>query len=109
MITNRSPNRIRKPVPAQLSVLYQPQAADWSYSHHASICRFKGKFYAMWSNGEVNEDDVGQRVLYCTSEDAVSWSEPKPLFASMPGTSVLTASGFHVYGDKIAAYAGHYA
>jgi len=109
MITNRSLRRVRRPVQAQMSVLYRPEADDWSYSHHASICCFKGRLYAMWSNGEVNEDDFGQRVLYCMSDDGSAWTEPKPLFESMPGTSVLTAAGFHVFGDRIAAYAGYYA
>ena len=108
MITNRSFHRIRRPVAARRSVLYEPGVGEWTYSHHASVCCFKGKFYAMWSNSEINEDEIGQRVLYCTSEDGEHWSAPKILFDSMPGAA-LTAGGFLVYGESLAAYAGYYA
>lgn len=108
MITNHSPNRVRRPLNTELFRIYHPEEGDWSYSHHASVCHFQGKMYAMWSNGRIHEDDIGQRVLYSISENGSDWSEPRVLFPSQPGYGVLTASGFHVCGDTLAAYAGLY-
>ncbi len=90
--------------------LYQP-TAEWTYSHHASVTFYKGKFYAIWSNGRINEDDTGQRVLMATAEDFSNWSEPSPLVDSLPGKHselVLTAAGFHEHEGTLVAYYGQY-
>jgi len=90
--------------------LYEP-AGTWTYSHHPSLTYFKGRFYAMWSNGRADEDAPGQRVLYCSSADFVQWTPPEPLVGPLPGAHaemVLTASGFHVHEGTLVAYAGRY-
>lgn len=90
--------------------LYQPET-EWTYSHHPAITFFDGKFLAIWSNGRVDEDAPGQRVLISTSEDFTHWSAPKPLLDSMQGESgeaVLTSAGFHQYEGTLVAYAGRY-
>ena len=88
--------------------LYEPQAGDWTYSHHASLVYFHYVFYAMWSNGKVNEDDRGQKILFCTSKDGRTWSAPRPLYKSREDGAVLTAAGWYVHGDTLNAYAGCY-
>lgn len=90
--------------------IYEP-VNDWSYSHHQSITFFKGKFYAIWSNGRRNEDDPEQRVLISSSEDFYSWTDPTPLVDSKQGehsSLVLTAAGFHQNEDTLVAYLGKY-
>lgn len=90
--------------------LYSPEE-QWTYSHHQSVTCHKGRFYAIWSNGRKNEDDVGQRVLMSSSADGLSWERPSPLIDSMAGIHselVLTAAGFHQHGDLLVAYAGAY-
>ncbi len=61
---------IRKPCRAKLPVervdLYRPEH-EWTYSHHASITFYKGRFYAIWSNGREHEDYPGQRVLIASA------------------------------------------
>ena len=47
-----------------------------SYNHHSQIARFKGKYFFGWSNGLVDEDAAGQRIVLSSSDDAVHWSEP---------------------------------
>lgn len=92
------------------SIIYQPYT-EWAYSHHPHITHFDGRFYAIWSNGHVNEDDVGQRVLISSSTDFMAWSDPVPLLDSQPGKHselVLTAAGFHQFEDFLAAYIGQY-
>jgi len=91
-------------------LLYQPET-DWTYSHHASITWFKGRYYAIWSNGREHEDSYGQRVLVAKSEDFAHWTAPEPLINSLPGTQgelVLTAAGFHQHEGTLVAYAGQY-
>ena len=91
-------------------VLYAPETA-WTYSHHASIAFFNGRFFAIWSNGRVNEDDVGQRVLIASSEDFASWTAPRPLVDTIMGKHselVLTAAGFHEHAGTLVAYFGQY-
>lgn len=107
MITNQISTKIRRQLTPTLSILYQPRDLQWSYSHHAAICRFKGRYYAMWSNGERDEDDLRQRVLYAVSDDGVHWSSHRTLYPSQEGR-VLTSCGFYQSGGVLVAYAGSY-
>ena len=110
-ITNGfDPHAPRPRLPVERAWLYQPATA-WTYSHHASVTHFRGRYHAIWSNGREHEDDVGQRVLWCTSPDARTWSPPRPLVDTLPGQHsevVLTAAGFHQHADTLVAYAGQY-
>lgn len=99
----------RRP-PVETVMLYQP-ATEWTYSHHQSICFFKGRFYAIWSNGRQNEDSPGQRVLMSSSGDFHRWTKPQPLVDSVTENGVervLTAGGFHQHDGLLVAYFGNY-
>ena len=91
--------------------LYRP-AAEWTYSHHASLAYFRGRYHAIWSNGRRDEDAPGQRVLWSTSADFAHWTEPRPLADSVKDSNgverVLTAAGFHAHGGTLVAYFGNY-
>jgi hypothetical protein len=91
--------------------LYQPES-NWTYSHHPSITFFKGRFYAIWSNGRKDEDAPGQRVLMATSADFDHWTTPIPLVDSVTDSNgverVLTAAGFHQHDGALVAYFGNY-
>jgi hypothetical protein len=105
-----APNTTPARVPVERTVIYRP-AGDWTYSHHASITHFGGRYYAIWSNGHEHEDWYGQRVLIAKSEDFAHWTEPQPLIDSLPGHRgelVLTAAGFHQHEGTLVAYAGQY-
>lgn len=108
MINNSSGATIRTVLPKKLSKVYYPRGCDWSYSHHAALGYFKGTFFAMWSNGMVNEDHPGQRVLYSISHDGENWSTAEVLMNPEPEEAVLTSAGFYDNGEKIIAYAGFY-
>lgn len=109
MINNKKSFANVKKLAVRESVVYDSSKSGWTYSHHASLAFFKNKYYAMWSNGLVNEDDIGQRVLMAVSDDCENWSEPKELFPPVKGNGVLTAAGFYVRDDGlINAYAGLY-
>lgn len=92
------------------STVYDP-VVGWSYSHHAHITFFKGKFLAIWSNGRVNEDDLGQRVMLAESLDGEKWDNLRPILTpEMLGDAkkVVTATGFHIYNDTLYIYYGSY-
>jgi hypothetical protein len=85
--------------------------SPWSYSHHAHITYFKGKYYVMYSNGWIDEDDVGQRVMLSTSTDFQAWTPPRPLVDTEMGEHfglTFTAGGWHIYRDTLVAYIGQY-
>ena len=110
-ITNQSYNPASA---SRLSVerawLYRPQTA-WFYSHHPSLTFFRGRYYAIWSNGRRDEDAPGQRVPIASSADFLNWTDPAPLLDSLPGQQseqVLTAAGFHQHNGQLVAYVGSY-
>lgn len=93
------------------AMIYTPQNA-WLYNHHPSITSFKGRLIAFWSDGMKDEDAPGQRVVFSVSSDFFHWSEPQVL--AVPSlyrgdtANVLTAAGFHSFGDTLVAYYGEY-
>jgi predicted neuraminidase len=97
--------------PVESVFLYRPER-EWTYSHHASLTFFAGRFYAIWSNGRQDEDAPGQRVLLSTSADFTHWTEPRPLVDSVRDAAgverVLTAAGFHQHEGVLVAYVGNY-
>ena len=93
------------------AILYRPETG-WTYSHHPYLTFFRGRYTAAWSNGFVDEDAPGQRVLFSTSRDFVHWTPPMPLVDSRhgigAGEAVLTAAGFHEHAGQLTAYVGQY-
>lgn len=91
-------------------MIYSPDK-EWLYNHHASIIHFKDRFVAIWSNGMIDEDSPGQRVVYAISKDFKHWSPLKTL--ASPGKindtlTVLTAAGLYQYKGILVAYYGDY-
>ena len=62
--------------PFEHSRVYTGTRESGSYNHHSQIARFKDRYYFAWSNGLVDEENAGQRILISSSDDAVRWSEP---------------------------------
>lgn len=89
------------------SVVYMPDGS-WSYSHHPSVTCFRGKFYAVFSNGIKGEDESGQRVVMSTSEDFINWSAPEVLVEPEMGDygnlKILTPGGIMVCQDLLTVY-----
>ena len=100
-----------KTLEPEQSCLYDAALHPWHFCHHPALGVFRGRLYAMWSNGREGEDEIGQRVLYAVSADGKSWSAPKALceaFYGVKGINTLTAAGFHVYDGVLTAYVGAY-
>jgi hypothetical protein len=82
-----------------------------AYDHHPQVLFDRGRLYASWSNGAVNEDNPGQKMLFAISDDdGKTWSteaqiSPPPI----EETSTYTAMGIRAYQEQLIAYYGHYA
>jgi len=92
-------------------MIYSP-GKDWLYNHHAAIIEFKGKLVAIWSNGLIDEDSPGQRVVFSVSADSKHWSAAgvlaTPSKGANGGVNVLTAAGLYKFKDTLVAYYGEY-
>lgn len=90
---------------------YQPRT-EWTYSHHPHLTFFRGRYFAIWSNGRRDEDAPGQRLLISTATKFDEWSVPRPLVDSVTDSNgverVLTAAGFHQYQGTLVAYFANY-
>ncbi len=91
--------------------IYLPKN-EWMYSHHPFITHFKNYFIAVWSNGMIDEDKPGQRIVFAISKDFFNWSTPQVLAAPSAKRNdtlgILTAAGFHQFNDTLVVYYGEY-
>lgn len=91
--------------------IYQPQT-EWTYSHHPHLAFYRGRYFAIWSNGRRDEDAPGQRILISTAANFRDWSAPRPLVDSVTDSNgverVLTAAGFHQHNGVLVAYLADY-
>ena len=110
-ITNHYHPGIKRPkLYTEQQVLWAPHPG-WGYAHHAQIIWFKGRYYVMFSSGRFNEDDTGQRIMYTSSEDFETWTEPEILIDSMPGVygdAVAIPRCWHTDGNTLIAYYLHF-
>ncbi len=81
---------------------------EWSFNHGAYINYFKGKFYAFWQMGYLNEDSCGQHVAYSVSKDGKNWSAAKdfiPVKVDRYGNEMLSSPfGTYVHDGKLIVY-----
>ena len=59
--------------PFRRSRVYTGTRETGSYNHHSQLARFKGRYWFAWSNGLVDEEAEGQRILIASSDDTVAW------------------------------------
>lgn len=93
-------------IPATHRKLYDSTRQSFRFCHHPNLAVYRGRLYAMWSNGISGEDENGQRVLMTSSADGKKWAEPAVLVPDPDGDGPLNAvaAGFHVDGETITAY-----
>jgi len=90
--------------------IFEP-TEEWGFAHHPCLIYFKGMYYVMFSNGHINEDDVGQVVRYTRSEDFETWEEVKLLYGPVQGEhreAVCAAGGWYTNGETLVAYVGSF-
>lgn len=93
-----------KTISGRHTMLYRAPDDGYRFCHHPNLVVFRGRMYCMWSNGKVNEDDAGQRILYCHTADGESWSQPRQLTDHRGGEGICVAAGWHVDGETLVAF-----
>lgn len=68
-----------------------------SFNHHAQIAKFRGTYFLAWSNGYVDEEAGGQRILIARSEDGCHWSEPVCVAGRGPGEEDVAHNSVALY------------
>lgn len=106
-ITNHYDPGLKRPKLCCEEWLVHVPSEGWRYAHHPFLAWFAGRYFLCYSNGHVNEDDVGQRICYVTSDDFETWSEPQVLVAppAVDGyEAVLLPGGLYTDGTQLVAY-----
>ena len=75
---------------------------------HNYLARYEGKFWCIWSDGPRIEDWPTQEVKYATSEDGLTWSEPKSVTGTPPEPYAFIARGLWIRDGQLLALAAHY-
>ena len=53
-----------KVLAGQHRLLFRATETSYQYCHHPNLVVFRDKLFCMWSNGVIEEDMPGQRILY---------------------------------------------
>lgn len=76
-----------------------------TYNHHSQLAKWRGRFYFAWSNGTVDEDHPGQRILISSSENGADWSEPVCIASGDEDAGrALTVIGLYADDERMVAY-----
>ncbi len=93
--------------PSLTSAVYRAQAGQWQFNLHSYIAWYKGKFWAIWSSGKVDEDNGKQRIDYATSPDGHHWSAARIVVASLPSPALWIARGIFTQDGHLYALAAY--
>lgn len=84
------------------SRVYTGYRQNGSFNHHSQITKFKDRYYFAWSNGIVDEEAAGQRVLISSSNDCYHWSKPVSVAGDKDDPLVAYNSiALHAEEDKL--------
>ena len=83
-------------------LIYRATEKTHKFCHHANLVVFRQRLYLMWSNGLVDEDSTGQRILMTWSSDGQAWETPRWLTGEKD--EICVAAGFHVHDQTLIAY-----
>lgn len=83
--------------------VYKASEDAFKFCHHPCLIDFRGKLFAMWSNGKIHEDVEGQRLLLSDSPDGERWCKPRPIFDG-GDDKIFVAAGLSVISDKLVAW-----
>ncbi|MHC4335591.1 MAG: PA14 domain-containing protein [Planctomycetota bacterium] len=78
-VQNIQVSRANRKYPPKLSPA-EENRLGWTYQHHVGIGCWKGKYYAVWDMTGKDEDIPPCHVVYSTSTDGFTWSNPKDFF-----------------------------
>ena len=90
--------------PFDRSRVYTGTQESGSYNHHSQIAKYRGRYYIGFSNGLVDEEAGGQRILVSSSEQGTQWSKPVRVVGGEEGAT-LCHNCLALYADDEALYA----
>ena len=105
------PNIFDKPmelplVKSKTSIVFRGEEGVSGFNLHSYITYFEGKFWAIWSSGLQDEDNLGQVIRYATSSDGHDWSEEAILTdppKTTDGYGTCIARGIFVHAGVLTA------
>ena len=68
----------RKPAPFFRTV--EGDQPGYTYNHHMDIACWKGRLYVAWDMSRTGEDNPPCHLVYSTSTDGMTWSDPQHLY-----------------------------
>ena len=91
--------------PVRRSRVATGTTAFGTYNHQAGICRWRGAYWYVFSNGAVDEEAPGQQTLIARSEDLSGWSRPAGVApGDVSGRMWRNTGGIMGYGDRLIAF-----
>jgi len=90
---DHGPQGLRPPIipyaPFRRSRVYTGTRETGSYNHHSQLACHRGRYCFAWSNGLVDEEAEGQRILIAFSPDGCSWGEAQVVIGGEQGTTAV--------------------
>lgn len=76
-----------------------------TYNHQAGICRWRDRYWYVFSNSAVDEEAPGQRTMITSSEDLATWTEPVCIAPGDPsGDMWRNTGGVMATEDQLIAF-----
>lgn len=85
-----------------------PTTDELKFQLHDYLTYYDGKYWCLFSHGPEVEDWPTQFVSYCTSDDGLHWSEPKPVMPRPAAPYAYIARDFWIRDGKLLALVAHY-
>ena len=97
-------------LPSRTSTVYRAKQGGWQFNLHSYITWYRGRFWAIWSSGHVDEDSGNQIVRYSSSTDGHHWA-PSQVLADDPDgpdrPGLWIARGVFVLDGRLQALAAY--
>ncbi|KAA9129826.1 hypothetical protein F3N42_14025 [Marinihelvus fidelis] len=87
----------------ETATIFRPGPDDDRFAHGVVLMPFKGRLYAQWQSSVKDEDGADTHVVFAHSDDALEWSAPQPLAATMDA-GIRTSGGWWTDGETLVAY-----
>jgi len=92
--------------PMERHCVFKSDPETGTYSHHAAICKWKERYYYVFSNGDADECAPGQSTFICNSDNGISWTKPQCLIAGDRKEGIfLRTLGIFVWQGKMIVFA----
>lgn len=93
------------PVPEGIETItiFAPEAGARQFNHGVVLLPFKDKLYAQWQSSDKDEDAPETVVLYSSSTDGETWSEPQALTEPQEN-GYISSGGWWTDGETLVAY-----